>query len=428
MKKFLLLLLALTLSLGLFACGDNDGGETEDNKTPVEEVDLSKGVQTVAPYKIYNEDETELDGKDYESMFTAIRIAGAASSSKNKTYVLDGNGLKIYQRQSNTKYWCFRGTTFYGSMPKAEAEKWAANYTDCYVMNGQGTGYVICGTKYYEGSDLSNDIPLELFSGGYNYMFSTHGRIESDEWVKKGWGYLECYVRLSEVEYVPTKDGDGWNAYIFINAKAHNHSDLGLICGVDPSDNTKANLRLFRNCSAPEHVTELQKYGPSFTVLQSGTNVTRLTYDPTKGVYTGGDDLFFQCWQGTDGFILHITNLTTGQVFKIEEIHPGINADQEQYLRFLVSASYCPVVDTIWNARCGASLRNVVYDGINIARWNENEEYTESMYEEFYPDSNMSYGFSQAADCASMIFGKYEDGRKYISMSCYYDGGEHFNK
>ena len=72
MKKFLLLLLALTLSLGLFACGDNDGEQTEDNKTPVEEVDLSKGIQTVAPYKIYNEDETELDGKDYESMFTAI--------------------------------------------------------------------------------------------------------------------------------------------------------------------------------------------------------------------------------------------------------------------------------------------------------------------------------------------------------------------
>ena len=44
MKKFLLLLLALTLSLGLFACGNNDGEQTEDNKTPVEEVAAIRGI------------------------------------------------------------------------------------------------------------------------------------------------------------------------------------------------------------------------------------------------------------------------------------------------------------------------------------------------------------------------------------------------
>ena len=90
----------------------------------------------------------------------------------------------------------------------------------------------------------------------------------------------------------------------------------------------------------------------------------------------------------------------------------------------------------VWNARCGASLRNVLWDNIKVARYNEAETYTEDMYEDFYPGTeNMIYGFSQGGDCASMVTGYYEEskgtykaGDRFVSFSCYYDGGDHYQK
>jgi hypothetical protein len=64
------------------------------------------------------------------------------------------------------------------------------------------------------------------------------------------------------------------------------------------------------------------------------------------------------------------------------------------------------------------------------------------MFEEFYPGTdNMIYGFTQGADCASMVMGTYEAdgtnsyqtgenykaGDKYVSFSSYYDGGGHYH-
>ena len=125
---------------------------------------------------------------------------------------------------------------------------------------------------------------------------------------------------------------------------------------------------------------------------------------------------------------MKITNLRTNQVFTIDERHAGMFAGNEQYLRFLLAASYCPVVDKVWNARCGAYLRNVVFDHVQIARYNESDVYTAESLMDFYPGINMSYGFSQAADGASMIYGKNQRGEKMISFSCYYDGGSHYDK
>ena len=425
-KRISLFLLICVFSLVVLSCEDTskDGNTPTDGivETPSTE-DLKNGIQTVAPYKVYKADGTEFDGVEYTSMYTAIRTAAQNSSSKQKMYVLDANNLEIFRRQSKTNYWCYSGTKFYGSMPKAEAEVWAKNFTKAYVIDGQGLGNVLLGTEWYEGSDIESSGPLELFSGGYNYLFSTSGQLApGNVWEKPGWGYLEGTVRLSQASYMPTNDGDGWNAYIFFNGSGGFLSDLGMIGAMRDG---KVVWALVRNCSHTDHKTDEVKYGSSFTVL-SWDPVTTMTWNEEKGRYDGADDLFFQCWQGVDGWIFKITNLTTNKVYTIEEIHEGMFTESIGYFRFLVAASYCPVVSDVWNARCGAYLRNVIFEDLKMARWNEAETYTEDMYEDFFVGENMSYGYSQGAECSSVEYGVRENGTKYISMSCYYDGLGHY--
>ena len=471
MKRLFLLLVIFGLSFSLFSCnisdllggsGDNTGDNTEetgnqktnnDSNDETEEKNPSydengnyiyEGKETVGPFMVYNEDGTEV--LEYEFMFDAIRHAGAYANSKNKMYVLDANKLLVFQRQSKTNCWCYDGTNFVGSMAKNDAVKWSANKPKSYVVDGQGIGYVALGALYYEGSDMSQDIPLELYTGAYNYLFSKGGEMAGGEWVTPGYGYMECYVRLSQATYTVTKDDINWNAYIFINGSGGTHSDLGLIGVVRDG---KLVWALVRNCSHTSHTQQ----NPGFMVT-SWDPVTTMEYDSEKGYYCGGDDLFFQCWQGVNGWILKITNLTTGKVHTLNENHPNMFANSTQYFRFLLAASYVPALDTdipgypllktsaIWNPRCGASLRNIVFDGVNIARYNSDEEYDESMFEEFYPGtSNMIYGFTQGADCSSMVMGTYETdgnnsymtgenykaGDKFVSFSSYYDGGGHYH-
>ena len=405
-----------------------------------------EGTATYGPYTVYNADGTVLTGSGLSvsnpntSMYNAIRLAGEKSTSKNKMYVLDANGLLIFQRQTKSDCWCYDGTNFVGVKTQKEAEAWAAGRQKSYVVDGQGKAYVTMGINYYENSDLSKMNPdsLEMFSGGYNYLFSDSGILASDQWAEPGFGYMEVYVRLSEAKYMPTEDGTGWNAYIFINGSGGYTSDLGLIGNLSGD---KVNWRLVRNCSHDDHKSK----GDSFMVLNSGVNVTQMSWSEEEGCYTNGDDLFFQCWQTVDGWILKITNLTTGVVYTINEIHEGMFVNDEGsafkdnsgYFRFLLAASYCPVVSNVWNARCGAYLRNVVFDHIKIARFNESNVYTEDELQDFYPGVNMAYGYSQGTDCSSMIYatreadGVYKSGQtyakgdQYLSFSCYYDGGSH---
>lgn len=463
-KKIFIFLTILTVSFSLFSCSENSATDDESlNQTPTEgetekptegEKDpgydengnyVYLGTETVGPFTVYNADETEVITYDY--MFEAIRHAGAYSTSKNKMFVLDANGLKVFQRQSKTNCWVYDGTNFVGSMSKNEATEWCSKRTKGFVVDGQGTGFVMMGAEYYDGTDFTQDIPLELFTGAYNYLFSKAGEMVGGEWTTRGYGYMECYVRLSLATYTQTKDNTPWNAYIFINGAGGKTSDLGLIGVVRDG---KLVWALVRNCSHPSHTAN----NPGFSVL-SWDPVTTMTYDEEKGYFTNGDDLFFQCWQGVNGWVLKITNLTTGKIHTINEYHQDMFADSTQYFRFLLAASYVPALDTvpdeysllktstIWNPRCGASLRNVVFDGIYMARYNFDENYDKSMYEEFYPGSeNMLYGFAQGADCASMIMGTYEEdgtnsyatgenykaGDRFVSFSCYYDGGGHYHE
>lgn len=451
-KKLLTLLLILGFSSSLMACENpsTSSPSAADSNFPSESISTGtsqedssdvivdngeyvyQGTPTVAPYTAYNEDGSEF--ATYDNMFEAIRNAGANSSSSNKMYVHDANELMIFKRQSNSNYWCYDGLNFVGSKTSGEALEWGKTREKCFIVNGRGTGYTMVGTKYYENSDMTQEIPLELTSGSYNYMFTKAGVMSGGQWVQPGYGYMECYVRLSEATYVATKDSGTWNAYIFINGAGGKSCDLGLI-GVVREEGVLT-WALVRNCQHPDHNEE----GNSFAVL-GWDPVTTMTLDPETGVYKDGDDLFFQCWQTVDGWILKITNLANNKVFTINEYHQSMFKNSTQYFRFLLAASYCPVELNVWNARSGASLRNVVFDNINIARYEEDNEYDGTTFEEFYPGTdNMLYGFSQGAYGASMVYethktdGKYGSGnaytagQKFLSFSCYYDGGGHYQE
>ena len=179
-KNLLTLLLILGFSSSLVACDPAETSQSESISVE-ESVDNSEtssdtivdngeyvyeGTPTVAPYVVYNEDGTEVS--TFDNMFEAIRSAGANSTSSNKMYVKDGNDLQIFQRQSNSNYWCYDGLNFVGSKPSAQALEWGKNKERCYIVNGRGTGYTMVGTKYYENTDTSQEIPLELTSGAYN--------------------------------------------------------------------------------------------------------------------------------------------------------------------------------------------------------------------------------------------------------------------
>ena len=414
-------------------------GSTEPTK-PIEPTQgqeegpyVYEGTASVSPYAIYNADGSLFKG-EFDNMFDAIREVGKNGTNDNIMSVKDKEGLLVFEYQkSSSKYWCYDGTNVVGIKSMKDAMKWGETRSKCYVINGKGTSYMLVGAKYYENSDMSQDIPLELNTGAYNYMFSKGGKMVNGQWDSLGYGYLECNVRLSEATYTETIATDGaWNVYIFLNAGAGTTSDLGLIGVVRDG---KVVFALVRNCGHESH----KAMNDGFKVF-SWDPVTTMEYDEEKGVFCGADDLKFQCWQTIDGWKMDITNLTTKKVYTINEKHTGMFEDKAQYMRFLLAASYVPVVGDVWNARNQASLRNVVFDNVYISRFNPTNEYTADTFEEFYPGSeNMNYGFSQGGDCASMICDTYDQdgtylsgetytkGQRYFSYSVYYDGGGHYH-
>ena len=335
--------------------------------------------------------------------------------------------MEIFRRQARNQYYMYDGEYYVGSASSVDALDWAEDKPRSYVLDGQGLSYVKLGKELMEGSREPEH--YELHSGGYNYMFSKSGILQGGEWVKQGYGYASVNVRLSEASFMPPQDGNVWNAYIFLNHKGHYNNDLGLIGNLIDGEIV---WRLVRNCSHESH----KAIGDNFKVL-SNEPVTTMTLDE-NGVYTGADDLHFEIYATVDGWTLNITNLTTEEVFTIDEKHEGMHTDSTQYFRFLLAASYCPVVGNVWDARSGGFLKNVIFDNIKIARWKESNTYDTSDLEDFYPgEDTLDYGFSQGADTASFYYGTHDEdgeyksgnsyykGDKYIVFSSYYDGSNY---
>ena len=442
MKLFNLAILLFLFGTSLTACTENKANTTIPTNPPTEanpdkdqdDGYIYDGVKTVAPYIVYDQKGTKQE--EFDNMWRAIQYAGLNSLSSNKMFVEDGNKKMIFQRQAKNKCYVFDGDYFVGVMNEADAKEWCNNHSRGYVYNGWGQNYVELGKVMYDGSNMDQTIAYEYFSGGYNYMYSKAGKLEGDTWVEQGYGYMETIVRLSEAHYMPSKDGDAWNAYVFINPGAGFTTDLGLIGTLV---NNRVEWKMVRNCSHPSHKDTPDD--PSFTLIERDRVVTYSDYNEETKDYTGADDLKFQCYAGKDGYKLVITNLTTSEEFVINEYHKDSNIDNTHYLRFLLAASYCPVVGNAWNARSGAYLKDVIFENTRVAHYNDKEQYDEGMMEEFYPGADsFNYGFSQAADCASALFGsfekngkypngaEYKKGQRYINFSCYYDGSHHNSK
>ena len=223
MRKFLTFLLLSTILLGVVSCGKDNDDNKEDNNMSYNKIDEYfkeiifdtieddyeyEGTPTKGPFTVYNEDGSIVEENKYMSY--AIRKAGEVASSSNKAYVKDANGLMIYQRESKTKYYCFDGSNYVGVKSRNDAVSWSAKRSKSYIIDGFASGYQGLGTIYYEGTNFSDPINLELYSGGYNYMYTKRGFHQGGEFVENGFGYIECRVNLSDAIYKPTEDPDRW--------------------------------------------------------------------------------------------------------------------------------------------------------------------------------------------------------------------------
>ena len=191
MKKIVMFLLTFVLAFWCFACApvsppDTDGPGTV---TPGGEQEGSyryAGTATVAPYQVYNADDTAVADASYDSMYLAIRYAGANATSKNALYIKDGNGLKIFERQALSNCWVYDGTHFVGTMEQKAAIAWADEHPRCYIVNGRGTAYVHLGAENH-AAPHPEDV-YERISGGFSYVFSSSGEMgAADTWEKYGY-------------------------------------------------------------------------------------------------------------------------------------------------------------------------------------------------------------------------------------------------
>ncbi|MDE5897062.1 MAG: hypothetical protein K2H43_04535 [Clostridia bacterium] len=442
--KFLAVLTAALLTAACVSgCGSNSGKPdpgpgpaVTDPALPERKEYVYEGTPTVAPYKVFNSDGTPAGAEDgYDSMFLALRYAGERALSSNPMYVEDATGLKIFQRQSNSQSWCYDGTNFVGTKNQKEALAWGAEHSRSYVLNGRGTEYIYLGSDDYTDERHPEDV-YERGSGGYSYLFTPSGTAKSDEWLEYGYSYASGIVRLSEATYYDATyyDEDGkvhnqWNAYVFFNIRGTDNCDLGI--GTYAGGNGA--WKITQNCSNIEHKNGTDPT-PSFYVYQDQV-VTTMKKDPETGIYSGADDVFIEAIGGMGTWTLRVTNLRTGEVFGYTHTHEGMHEKAEGFFRTIVAASYCPVESPIWDARGGGYIKNIVFEDVKVARYNEKEEYPEEVKEElWYGLNTIKYGFTQGADTAHLTFGiheadgayksgaEYKKGSKYMSFSSYYDG------
>ena len=476
--KVLAGVLGVLMAFGMYACGggrqsdsaqSSDGGtgdsvsdsvsDSTGGETPADGY-VYDGTPTVAPYVIYNEDGTECDNpqvgdNSFASMFEAIRTCGSLATNGNKMYVQDAAGTLVFQRQGNSECWVYDGTNVVGNdMSVNEGTAYAEEHARAYVVNGRGTSYVALGSVQY--TENRAGVP-ELISGGYTYLFTPQGVSSGEEWAEHSYAYASAYVRLSETAYKSSLENGGgaWNAYVFFNiASSEYNCDLGI--GAYDAEGQYGKWKLGQNCSHISHtqgtaecegfyidaegnVTVDEFYSDwassnGFMVWQNFV-VTSMTKDPETGVYSGADDLFLEAYSYEDGFYVLVTNLRTGEKWGHTHFHEGMNATQEKYMRVLVAASYCPVEGNVWNARDGGFLKNVVFEDVRVARYQADGDYSDVEKEEFFfGEETLFNGFTQAADCASLLYGttdvagKWASGNDKIvgshwfSFSSYYDG------
>ena len=402
-----------------------------------------------APFTILNADGTffnqTLEDSSYDNMYLAIRTAGQNSNTRNRLQVQDANFLQIFTFQKASLYFIFDGDDYVGTSSLADCEAYGETHPNSYSISGTASEYKHLGRIDMPGSVSFDESELETSSGSYNYMFSDSG--VTPEGTLNGFSYATCDVRLSEATYKRSEDGNVWNAYIFINLAANIHSDLGLI-GTYNANRNAIDWKMTRNCNSSQHTagTSSVERDAKFYVYQDMVVTSMDNYDQASKEYSGADDLHFEAVGLSDGWILNVTNLKTKEVFSFTDRHTDTQGNpliengegKTQYFRALLAASYCPVVASVWNARCGAALRDVTFDHVELSRYIDDniESYRQDGIKryEFYPETEVfNHGYAQGADNASFDYGirtedgtyksgnTYAKGDRFISFSCYYD-------
>jgi hypothetical protein len=448
-KIFKILCLNAIGFLGLASCNNvqNDIPDKEvsaTNPTIYDDVNKdSTSHKLTKPFTIYAEDGSSPENLKYkgevvttytfDDMYKAIRIAGENSTTKIKYQVQDAEFTQIFKRTSSSNWYVFDGHEYVGTDLQKPSKEFIDNHPNSYAILGTGSDYARFGrTDYSSTMDLQDNI-LELNAGAYNYMFSKTGVGEGEGGVNlNGFSYATANVRLSEMRYKKSTDGDAWNAYIFFNLQSGIHSDLGLI-GTIVGD--KLSWRLVRNCGSKSHGSA------GFYVYQDKVATVSTKYDEKTKEYSGCDDLRFEAIGVTNGWILNITNLRTNEVQTITDLHyesdgttPLIENPENSatYYRVLVASSYCPVVGNVWNWDSGAATTNVVWDNIKIARYiDDNPESYRSdtcVKYDFYPDSPfLRDGYSQGAFAASFDYGTRDNNGTYDSGNTYNKGDKYLS-
>jgi len=421
------------------------------NPIIIDGVDLdSVATKLSKPFYIYEEDGStptnlEYDNKslssnEFDNLYMAIRVAGLNSSTKRKLQVQDSNFVQVFIKQKTSKWFVFNGHDYVGTELQKKAKLYVEANENAYAIGGDGSSYKRLGRSDYSENMELYDASLEYNAGAYNYMFSKTGVAQGENGSNlNGFSYAKATVRLSEMTYRASQDGTAWNAYIFFNIASVNHSDLGLIGGVSGDTLT---WRLFRSCGSSSHGSA------GFTVTQPmGTYVTSTTkynyvdYNGKKvKEFYGCDDLEFEAVGYSYGWILNITNLATGKVYSINDLHYNDDGtklvENEEanncYYRVLVASSYCPVVGNVWNWDSGASTHNVIWDNIKIARYIDDdiESYRKDDVEffELYPDSELLRdGYSQGAFASSFEYKTHESDGTYKSGNSYKKGDKYLS-
>lgn len=420
MKKIIGVLLCMTMLFGCAACDPTpDGNRPTDN----------------GKYVVYNQaGEVKYES---ENVFAAIITAGKRGKRTDRYTVKNGKTL-IFQFASN-KYYKFLGSTPAGTIDctdmdkaQAEADAWAAQHTDGFVINDTGNKYVALGRI-----DMDNSKPitfgLEYESGSYVYMYTRRNDADyGDAYGKfEGISYIECEIDMTQMvfKYPEVQGNDavesGWNAYIFTNfftTSPWGCSDIGLI------SSTGSTLGVWAPIFNLQGKGMLNSSSPDVITNDRNAAVTTMRYEEETDTWYGTDRLIFRSFVTREYYCMQFDNLTTGRTYtyKVKCVDDALEKKADKAFG-LIAASYCPVTTAtdMWNARSGAVFKGLKFRNIKAARFIESatvaDDYASAEKLDFSPSnpSLYGYGFAQGSDCANYEFGT-DDKGSYLTVNISY--------
>lgn len=356
-----------------------------------------------------------------DNVFAAFIKAGKSSTRSNRYTVY--RGKENIFTFSTGKFYKLIGSEFVGTIDATdkdkatkEAQAWAKQNPDSYVINTTATEYVALGRTEMENTVMDDStFGLELFSGSYVYAYSR--RNDADP-TFPGVSYMEFTLDMTNMEfkYPKSESEKDWNAYIFSNfftTGPWGCCDIGLIAS-----------------SAQTAGVWYPVFNYNGQMITPKTDViTQMTEDKEAGCWRGTDVIEFRAFVTRDAYHLEMKNLTTGKSYAYEASDESRGALQEKADKAftLLAASYCPVTSgtALWDARSGAVFKGLKFRNPKVAAFNAGavraSDYDGVEKMDFLPSNTsvFGYGFAQGNDNATYVIGKDEKG-SYIETNISY--------